>query len=106
MDNKKIVELALSKGFKSIDKLIIVNDNYIYLWMCELQGWLMGKDIYVLISLDKTLELKFHYTVDEYNEDNQEYKQIWSKWLYRTYKEVLYESLLEGLNLINDQQNI
>ena len=35
-----LIKLSNEKGFLSKDKLISVNSEYYYLWMCELQKWL------------------------------------------------------------------
>ena len=37
---KNLVERSREAGFMSRDRLVGVNEDYYYLWMCELQKWL------------------------------------------------------------------
>lgn len=37
---EELVTLSREKGFMSEGNLIVVYDEYYYLWMCELQKWL------------------------------------------------------------------
>ena len=44
-----LIKESRNKGFMSRNNLVQVNDDYYYLWMCELQKWL--RDIYNIVVL-------------------------------------------------------
>lgn len=49
-----LIHLSREKGFISRDNLIMVNANYKFLWLCELQKWLREtKDINIEIYCHK-----------------------------------------------------
>lgn len=48
-----LIKESKNKGFMSRNNLVQVNDDYYYLWMCELQKWL--RDVHNLhIYIDTT----------------------------------------------------
>ena len=95
---KQLIELANDKGFKSpvIGKSVeseVSNKPFYFLWMCELQKWLIDEcNVIVLVErLESQLE----------ESENKYYPIIWrgedTSGYYDDYDDALEQGLLEAL---------
>lgn len=99
-----LVKLASNKGFISRNNLIKVNNDYYYLWLCELQKWLREKHN-IIVYLSPVLpdvkewgilifQVKSIESLDDFR-------------FYKTYKLALEKGLQKALKLIeNGTKNI
>jgi hypothetical protein len=65
---EQLIKLSKQKGFLSEDNLVTVNDDYFYLWMCELQKWLReehGIDVYCMPVGDDSY--KWYNNIESHN---------------------------------------
>lgn len=106
-----LIKLSKIKGFLSKDKLITVNSEYYYLWMCELQQWLREEhQIIIDIQTDCTSNPKYCYQINIFKGNPRDLAEMEWGWyfhkqedwcLYYTYEEALEAGLQEALTLIN-----
>ena len=94
-----LIQLSREKGFMSKDKLIKVNVDYKYLWMCELQKWLREKHN-LFISITHRIQGNIDsFLVDySYNGNNGQWNNIY----YTTYEECLENAIVEYLHRISE----
>ena len=98
---EQLIELAHKKEFISRDRLIIVNDSYYYLWMCELQKWLREK-YNIHISIDWNVDLKGNYCFMIDKEDKFcVYDGYKNNNYFDSYEKCLEFALFKALKLIN-----
>lgn len=93
---------AKQKGFISRDNLIEVNEDYYYLWLCELQMWL-GKQHRVINWVSPYIQygdIKFNHQYVDLKRDGF---HLWSdENKYETPDEALEAGLIEILKTIPD----
>lgn len=102
---EELVTLSREKGFMSRDNLTTVNDEYCYLWMCELQKWLREKhNLHICIEPkwsyedlpDRYSQPKEYYGYvvgdDDFNEDEQ------VDIPFKSYEDCLEDALIVALN--------
>jgi len=107
----ELIKLAKDVGFVSKNHLVnLANDDYYYLWLCELQKWFRKEH---KIHVEPTL----NFTNDEYpmhfncgvmsNIDSiTDFTWFGCKSLYtfyKTYKDALEAGLFEALRLIKNE---
>lgn len=104
---EELLEISSKLGFISRDNLIEVNDDYYYLWLCELSMWCMlNHNIYVQVNSYHCLgkDKPFGLCVDLLTEEG-----IWDYGdvgnledpNFETYIEALEYGLLESLKIKN-----
>lgn len=98
-----LIKQSREEGFMSKDNLIIVNQSYYYLWMCELQKWLIeNHNLYIGIAIteDRWLVQVFDIESQE-QEENMEFDQCYCN--NNTYGEALERGLFKALELIKNK---
>jgi hypothetical protein len=106
---EKLIELSEKLGFQTKlyqPDVIHVDDDYYYLWMCELQKWLRNEDK-LFISIDF-----FHDGVGVNKEgmfwdyqiakeiENTCFEVVNGEESYKTYEKALEKGLFEALKII------
>lgn len=93
--DKPIIQLSRDKGFISRDNLIKVNEEYYYLWLCELQKWFRDEhNIYVQIFRNEDGYNKYTWRIDHPLRTHNKWRD--------TYEESLEDGLFETLKLIKN----
>lgn len=114
--NLETAKLAKEKGFISRDKLVTVNKEYYYLWMCELQKWLRDVhkiNLYISYEVIDDSEVAYVWNIIiDIPEGTGRKKDSWDfikrissfseKYMmwYKNYEEALEAGLQEALKLI------
>lgn len=96
---EQLIELSKQVSFLSRDSLIKVNDNYYYLWMCELQKWLRDvHNVHIEVTHWKSkINDRFEYLFSVYFPGHiNDSGDFWNN----TYEEALEEGLKFALNYI------
>ena len=98
-----LIKESKNKGFMSRDNLVQVNDDYYYLWMCELQKWLRDvHNIDVLLHMNMNNTYTAHIWKNNisinYNKDLLDVD--WIMPVGSKYEEILEEGLFHALTLI------
>ena len=107
---EQLINLSKKVGFISVDNLIKVNDSYYYLWMCELQKWLMeSHNIYAIPDSTFTMALKtnigFYSNVftPNLNSSTVCFKTIYySESFYYHFEEALEEGLYKACEFLKN----
>lgn len=89
-----LIQLSKNKNFISRDRLIAVNEEYYYLWMCELQRWLREKhNIHIGTVCNNLQDLLFSSEIIYIGD-------CLVTNTHKTYEKALEEGLYEALKLI------
>ena len=103
-----LIKLSREKGFMSRDKLVTINSDYFYLWMCELQKWLREEHNCIVEvtfyseNIESIKDIKYEVEIDYYGKDfhNIGDSSDYYSSGYDTYEKALEVGLFEGLKLI------
>ena len=102
---EQLIKLAKEKGFVSITglrntEIIVRNEMFYCLWMCELQKWLRINHK-VHLRIDVSIIDNWYFDLFNLNDKrNCEFPEYYNPDDYKTYELVLEAGLLEALKLI------
>ena len=106
LKDNKLIKQSADKGFVSRDYIVEVNEDYYYLWMCELQKWLREEhNIYIQPSLEMIVLDSPVYVVSIFiKNDKSEFGITRMSYTtgFRSYEDALEAGLYQGLKLIKD----
>lgn len=98
INKKELIIKATNKGFVSV-KGVIFEEEYFYLWMCELQQWLRNMyQIKVFIFDGGKGYFEYLWSIS-YQPHGKLFREEDSDKTYSTYEESLYYGLIKALTL-------